>query len=127
MDDICLHVEAADQATLRRTLRAVLDQLNLLNQIAAAGAAIGQSTKHQAHDRYTATVQAATAPGSTGPASQACAADFGEAYFAHLGFVCGASHIGYCVHSVTTAIACGLGLSGWPTSEGGYREPGSGT
>ena len=40
MDDICLHVEAADQATLRRTLRAVLDQLNLLNQIAAAGAAI---------------------------------------------------------------------------------------
>ena len=129
MDDISVYVEAADQATLRRTLRAVLDHLDLLNQIAAASAAIGQSTKDQAYGRYTAAVQAPGPPGSTGPASQARAADFTEAYFTHLGFVCGAAHIGYCVHGVTAAIACGLGLdlARWPSGNGDHGEPGPGT
>ena len=39
--DISLYIEAADQATLRRTLRAVLDHLDTLTTIAAASAAIG--------------------------------------------------------------------------------------
>jgi hypothetical protein len=61
VDGLSVYVEAAGQATLRRTLRAVLDHLDTLTQIAAASAAIGQSTNDLAHDRHTAAAQAAQA------------------------------------------------------------------
>jgi hypothetical protein len=107
VDDISLYIEAADQATLRRTLRAVLDHLDMLNQIAAASTAIGQSAKDHAHDRSAAAIQAATALGGSGPDSHALAASASEAYFSYLGFVCGAVHIGYCVKGVISRPHCG--------------------
>lgn len=124
MDDISLYVEAADEATLRRALRTVIDHLGTLATIAAASTAIGQSTKDLAQDRHAAAVQAVTAPGSAGPESHALAASAAEAYFTHLGFACAAFHIGYCVQGVTAAIAYGLGLAGWPPGDGGHGEPG---
>jgi hypothetical protein len=90
VDDISPYIEAADQATLRLTLRAVLDHLDTLTRIAAASTAIGQSTKDHAHDTHAAAVQAAMVPGSTGPGgsgpdSHALAATATDAYFSYLG------------------------------------------
>ncbi len=103
-------------------------------QVAAASTAIGQSAKDHAHHTHAAAVQAATAamagstgPGGSGPDSHALAATASatDAYFSYLGFVYGAYHIGYCVQGITAAIACGLGLTGWPPGEGEHGEPGA--
>jgi hypothetical protein len=123
VDDISPYIEAADQPTLRRTLRTVLDHLDTLNQIAAASTAIAQSAKDHAHHTHAA-AQAATAPG-TGPESHALPATAADTYFSYLGFVCGAYHISYCVNGITAAIASGLGLTGWPPDDHEHGEPGA--
>jgi hypothetical protein len=122
VDDIAAYVEAADEPTLRRTLRAVLDQLDILHKVAAASATMGESAKGQAHDRHAAAVQAAQASWPAEPARHDLAG-VAEAYFSYLGFVCAAFHIDFCVKGVAAALAGGLGLTGWPDGARGRGEP----
>jgi hypothetical protein len=122
VDDIAAYVEAADEPALRRTLRAVLDQLDILHKVAAASATMGESAKGQAHDRHAAAVQAAQASWPAEPARHDLAG-VAEAYFSYLGFVCAAFHIDFCVKGVAAALAGGLGLTGWPDGDRGSGEP----
>ncbi|HEY5985538.1 MAG TPA: hypothetical protein VIV12_04025 [Streptosporangiaceae bacterium] len=122
VDDISPYIEAADEETLRRALRAVAAHLDELRQAATASAAIGESTRDTAHERLAVAAQAALVSGAAGQAPPSVAADAVEAYFTHLGFLTAATHISRCVNSVTAAAAAGLGLTSRP-GDPGWEEP----
>jgi hypothetical protein len=123
VDDIRPYIEAADEATLRRALRAVVDQLDGLRQVATASAAIGETTKNAAHNQRAVAVQAAHTWSATGPPPPDLAAEAVQAYFAYLGFAAAAVHITYCVNGVSAAAAGGLGLTGRPGDPPAWQDP----
>jgi hypothetical protein len=123
VDGIRPYIEAADEDTLRRALRAVADQLVRLREVATASAAIGETTKDLAHDRRAVAVQAAHAWRAAGAPPPGLAADAVEAYFSYLGFAAAAVHITFCINGVTAAAAAGLGLTSQPGGPAACHEP----
>ena len=107
-------IEAADEAALRRALRAVATQLDGLRQVARASQALGETAKSAAHDRQAAAAQAPDTWCAAGRAPADLAADAVDAYFSSLGFATAAVHIGYCVNGMAAPLPHSLGLPGPP-------------
>lgn len=119
-EEIMPYIEAADEETLRRALRAVAGQLGDLRQAAVASHALSESAKAAADSQHTAALEADDA--GSADADQLTAAAV-QAYATSVGFGAGAFHIGYCINAVTAALTGGLGLTGPPSDQAAWEDP----